>query len=91
MEDLAEGLEVASVEGELDDLVWYVNVAAEDIPGPPPGQLARLALGHSVVPHQLPAPANTTRINSWLDWHSDTALCHISCRHLSTRQGLTAG
>ena len=55
LEDLAEWLEVAAVEGELEDLVLQVDVAAKDVPGPPAGQLARLTLGHGMVPHQLPA------------------------------------
>ena len=54
---MAEWLEVAPVERELDDLLVDVYVAAHDVPGPPAGQLAGQALGHGVVPHQLPAPA----------------------------------
>jgi hypothetical protein len=54
---LAEGLEVVAVKREFDDLVVDVDVAADNVARFPAGQLAGLALGHGVVPHQLAAPA----------------------------------
>ena len=54
VEELVVGLEVDTVEGELDALPGYVDEAADGVPGHPARQLPH-ALRDSVVPHQLPA------------------------------------